>query len=42
MHGMYVKIIEAQRARLCNGYKNTKIKLLKTNIAIWLNKMWIH
>jgi hypothetical protein len=39
MHGMYVKITEAQQARLCNSYKNTKLKLLKTNAAIWFNKM---
>jgi len=25
MHGMNVKIIEAQQASLCNGYKNTKV-----------------
>jgi hypothetical protein len=34
MHGMYVKIIEAQQARLCNSYKNAKLKLLKTNVSI--------
>ena len=39
MHGMYVKIIEAQQARLCNNSKSTKLKLLKTNAAIWFNKM---
>jgi hypothetical protein len=35
---LYVKIIEAQQARLCNNYKNTKLKLLETNVAIWFNK----
>jgi hypothetical protein len=39
MHGMYVNIIEAQQARLCNSWKNTKPKLLQTNVAIWINKM---
>ena len=29
MHVMTVKIIEAQQARLCTSYKNTKLKLLK-------------
>jgi hypothetical protein len=36
---MYVKIIEAQQARSCNSYKNTKLKLLKTNAAIWFDQM---
>jgi len=39
MHGTIVKIIEAQQASLCNSYKNTKLKLLKTNAAVWFNKM---
>jgi hypothetical protein len=39
MHGMYVEIIEAQQARLCNSYKNTKLKLLNTSATIWFNKM---
>ena len=34
-----VKIIEAEQASLCNSYKNTKLKLLKTNSAVWFNKM---
>jgi len=34
-----MKIIDAQRAKLCNNYKNTKLKLLKTNAAIWFNKL---
>ena len=40
MHGMNVKIIEAQQARLFNRYKNTKLKLLKTNAAVGCNKMY--
>jgi len=39
MHGTNVKIIDAQQVGLCNRYKNTKLKLLKTNYTIWLNKM---
>jgi len=34
-----MKIFEAQEAKLFNTYKNTKLKLLKTNIAKWFNKM---
>jgi hypothetical protein len=39
MHGTTVKIIEAQEARLFTSYKNTRLKLLKTNVAIWFNNM---
>jgi hypothetical protein len=39
MHGTTVKIIEAQKAELCISYQNTKLKLLKTNAAIWFKKM---
>jgi hypothetical protein len=39
MHGATIKIINAQQANLCTTYKNTKLKLLKTNVAIWFNKM---
>jgi len=39
MHGATIKIVNAQRAKLNNNYKNTKLKLLKTNAAIWFNKM---
>jgi hypothetical protein len=40
MHGKTaIKIIDAQHAKLRNNYKNTKLKLLKTNAAIWFNKM---
>jgi hypothetical protein len=39
MHGTTTtKIIDAQQAKLRNTYKNTKLKLLKTNAAIWFNK----
>jgi hypothetical protein len=33
-------IIEAQQAKFCNNYKNTKLKLPKTNAAIWFNKIF--
>ena len=36
-----MKIINAKQARNYNSYKNTKMKLLKTNAAIWFNKMCI-
>jgi hypothetical protein len=39
MHGATTKIINAQQARLNNIYKNTKLKLLKVNAAIWFNKI---
>jgi hypothetical protein len=39
MHGATINIIIAQQAKLCTNYKNTKLKLLKTNVAIWFNKM---
>jgi hypothetical protein len=32
-----MKIISAQQAKISNIYKNTKLKLLKTNAAIWFN-----
>ena len=31
--------ILAQQAKICNIYKNTRLKLLKTNAALWFNKM---
>jgi hypothetical protein len=34
-HSMNFKIIEVQQAKICNNYKNTKLKLLKPNAAIW-------
>ena len=35
----YINSINAQQAKLINDYKNTRLKLLKTNAAIWFNKM---
>jgi len=40
MHGATIKIVNAQQAKL-NDYKNTKLKLLKANAAIWFNEMCI-
>jgi hypothetical protein len=42
MHGATIQIIDAQKAKLGNNYKNTKLKLLKTNAAIWFNKICKH
>jgi hypothetical protein len=39
MHGATIKIIDAQKAKLRNNYKNTKLKLLKKNAEIWFNKI---
>jgi hypothetical protein len=39
MHGEIVRIMDAERASLLNNFKNTKGKLLRTNAAIWFNKM---
>jgi hypothetical protein len=40
MHGENkVKIINAQQARISYNYKNITEKLLKTNSAIWFNKI---
>ena len=39
MCGATIEIVNAQRAKLNNNYKNTKLKLLKTNAAIRFNKM---
>jgi hypothetical protein len=39
MHGETIKFVNAQPAKLYNIYKNTKLKLLKTNVAIWFNKI---
>jgi len=39
MHGATTKIIEAQQTKLCNISKNAKLKLVKSNAAIWFNKM---
>jgi len=34
-----MKLIDARQAKVCNIYKNTKLKLLKTNAAILFNKV---
>ena len=34
MYGATIKIVSAQQAQLNNNYKNTTLKLLKTNAAI--------
>ena len=39
MHGETIKIMNAKQAKLNNNYKNTKYRLLRTNAAIWYNKM---
>jgi len=39
MHSMHIKITEAQQAKIYYIYKNIKLNLLKTNVAIWFNKM---
>jgi hypothetical protein len=39
MHIIYIKILEAQQSRMCNIYKNMKLKLLKTNASMWYNKI---
>ena len=43
MRSTFISIIEAQQAKIYNNYKNTKLKLLKMNAAIWFNKMcnWV-
>jgi len=39
MHGETLKFVNAQQAKPYNFYKNTKLKLLKTNASIWFNKI---
>ena len=34
-----IEIIEVKQAKIYNSYKNTKLKLLTTNAAIWFNKI---
>ena len=34
-----IKIIEGQQAKIYKNYKNIRLKLLKTNAAIWFHKM---
>jgi hypothetical protein len=33
-----IKIAVAQEAKIINIYRNTRLKLLKANVAIWYNK----
>jgi len=39
MYGTGIKIIGAQKAKIYKNYKDTGIKLLITNAAIWFNKI---
>jgi len=39
MHGITMKFVNTQQAYLFNTYKNTRLKLLKTNAALRFNKM---
>ena len=39
LHRCTIKTVSAQQAKLNNNCKNTKLKLLKTNAAIWFNKV---
>ena len=39
MHGSTMKLSNAQQAKICNNHQNTRLKLLKTNAAIWFNRM---
>ena len=39
MPGTYIKIAETQQAKVHNICKNTKPQLLKTNAAIWYDKI---
>jgi len=39
MHSATLKIVNAQQAKLNNNYKDTKLKLLKTNATLLFNKM---
>ena len=34
-----MKLNNAQQAKIFNNYQNTRLKLLKTNAAIWFNRM---
>ena len=39
MHGTTIKMCNAQHTKNNNIYKNTKLNLLKTDAAVWFNKM---
>jgi len=38
MHGETMKFVNAHQSKPYNIYKNTKLKLMKTNVAIWFKK----
>jgi len=40
MHSTDIEIIEVQQAKIYKIYKNTRLKLLKTNATIWFNKIF--
>jgi len=40
MHGATMKIVDAKQAKAYYAYKNTRLKLIKTNAALWFNKMY--
>ena len=39
MHGSTMKLSNTQQAKIINNYQNTRLKLLKTNAAVWFNRM---
>jgi hypothetical protein len=40
MHGeLRLKFVNAKQAKLVHQYRNIKMKLLKSNAAIWFNKV---
>jgi len=34
-----IKIVDAKQAKICNAYKNNRLKLLKSKAALGFNKM---
>jgi hypothetical protein len=39
MHDTNIKLLMPQQAKSIIQYRNTKLKLLKTNAAVWFKKM---
>jgi len=39
MHGVTMKFIEAQQAKLCNTYKNTRLKLLRSTKRVTFSQI---
>jgi hypothetical protein len=39
VHGTDIKLLSPQQAKSSIQYRNTKLKLLKTNAVTWFNKM---